>query len=251
MAIYLNTLPRRENENHREFTYRVIQRNIIDLVLTPNTLLNEAEIALALNVSRTPVHEALKLLAKESLVDIVPSKETRVAKIDSHQIMDGLFTRVCLEPAIVDRLMGQVNNRDTTLLLENLRLEQSAIDQNDMERYYWLDDEFHKLIYQLANKSRTFNLLTRLNNQYARLRILHSQNSDFRENARESLWGHWQIFYAISIAKPLPESSDLFFRRHVGRAIRSFPELAQRYPDYFRGYDAAEFDEIIKTYLLY
>lgn len=251
MAIFLNIPPRRENENHREFTYRVIHRNIMDLTLPPNTVLNEAELAAVLNVSRTPVHEAMKILAKESLIEIVPSKETRVAKIDFQQIMDGLFTRVCLEPVIVERLMGQVSNADTKLLLNNLRLQHSAIQSNDMARYYRLDDEFHKLIYQLANKGRTFNLLNRLLNQYSRFRILHSQNCNYRDDAQKSLNGHMQIFYAITIAKPLPESSEQFFRRHVGRSIWTFPQLVRGYPDYFTGYDAAEFEEALKTYLLF
>lgn len=251
MAIFLNIPPRYENESHREFIYRVIQRNILDLTLTPNTVLNESEIAAALNVSRTPVHEALKLLAKESLVEIIPSKETRVAKIDFQQIMDGLFIRVCLEPIMVERLMGQVSSSDTRRLQILLQSQQSAINSNDMDRYYQLDDEFHKLIFQLANKGRTFNLLNNLLNQYSRFRILHSQNCHYQDDAQASLDGHMQIFYAISIAKPLPEPSDLFFRRHVGRSIWTFPNLVERYPDYFCGYDAAEFDDALQTYLLF
>lgn len=251
MAVFLNIPPRRVNENHREFTYRVIQKNIIDLTLPPNMILNEAELASALNVSRTPVHEALKLLAKESLIEIVPNKETRVAKIDFRQIMDGQFTRICLEPILVERLMGQVRNEDTKLLTNNLRLQYTALQANDKERYYLLDDDFHQLIYHLANKSRTFSLLQKFLNQYARFRRLHSKHGISENHAQESYSEHMQIFYAITIAKPLPESADMFFRRHVGSLIGSFPELIQQYPDYFCNYDADEFRTALETYLLF
>ena len=251
MAIFLTVPPRREKENHREYVYRVIHHNIIEMTLKPLTVLYEAEIAATLKVSRTPVHEALKLLAKESLVDIIPSKETRVSKIDFHQIMDGLFSRVCLEPIILDRIMGQISNDDIKLLQNNLRLQQSAIQANDMERYYCLDDEFHKLIYLLANKGRTYNLLSNLLNQYSRFRVLHYQNCNYKNDAKTSLDEHMQIFYAISISKPLPQPPELFFRRHVGRSVGTLPDLVERYPSYFCGYSAEEFQEALNTYLLF
>lgn len=251
MAIFLTIPPRHEHENHREYIYRVLHRNIIEMTLKPNTVLNEAEIAAALNVSRTPVHEALKLLAKESLVDIIPSKETRVSKIGFPQIMDGLFSRVCLEPVILHRLMGQTSNEDIKLLQNNLRLQQSTIQTNDIERYYYLDDEFHKLVYLLANKARTYNLLSNLLNQYSRFRVLHYQNCNYKDDAKTSLEEHMQIFYAISISKPLPISPELFFRRHVGRSVWTLPELVIQYPDYFCGFSPEEFQDAMNTYLRY
>ena len=64
-----------------ERVYRVIREKIIRLELPPGELLVESKLAEQLGTGRTPVREALKMLACENLVLIVPQRGIYVAEI--------------------------------------------------------------------------------------------------------------------------------------------------------------------------
>ena len=67
--------------------------------LLPGTTLSEAAISAALGISRTPVREALTLLADEQLVLIYPQVRTIVAPVRRSLIDEGRFVRSTLECA--------------------------------------------------------------------------------------------------------------------------------------------------------
>ena len=69
-------VPGRISAKDRSFSQ--IQRWIIDGTLQPGEKLNDADLAGALGVSRTPIREALQLLEGQGLVEMHPGKDTRV-----------------------------------------------------------------------------------------------------------------------------------------------------------------------------
>lgn len=237
MSLNLLLTERRGNESHREYAYRIIRSSIMGISLVPETILNEAEIAAILGSSRTPVHEALKQLAKEHLVEIIPSRESRVSRIDFQQIMDGIFVRSCVEPDLIDGLRGHLSSESTSQLMANVRQQRQAVADGALERYYTLDNEFHYMIFKFSNWLSTYALMGKMNNQFNRFRALLYRYSDYSESLEKSLQDHLQIFYAVSIAKPLPKPSDIFVREHVTRSLNLLPELCGRFPTYFSGYE--------------
>lgn len=70
----------------RERVFKVLQEWIIDGTLLPEERLNDTELAKYFSVSRTPVREALQMLAEQKLVNMVPSSGTFVAPIDLHDM---------------------------------------------------------------------------------------------------------------------------------------------------------------------
>lgn len=66
----------------RERVYKTLQQWIINGTLLPEERLNDVELAKHFSVSRTPVREALQMLAEQKLVTMVPSSGTFVAPID-------------------------------------------------------------------------------------------------------------------------------------------------------------------------
>ena len=63
---------RSPGENARNYAIRVLLYNIINLELAPGSAVSENELSSTLNLSRTPVREALIELSKSSLVEILP-----------------------------------------------------------------------------------------------------------------------------------------------------------------------------------
>ena len=66
----------------KALVYKTLREWITDGTLQPGEQIYDQEIAKYFNVSRTPVREAMQLLADQKLLEIEPGKQSRVAKFD-------------------------------------------------------------------------------------------------------------------------------------------------------------------------
>ncbi|GAA4669211.1 MULTISPECIES: GntR family transcriptional regulator [Amycolatopsis] len=128
----------------RVVVHRELRNRIITLKLPPGAPLSENELAAELSVSRTPVREALLLLAEEELVQVFPQLGTFVSRVDLQRVADAQFVREAVEVA---SLADAVERLDDGMLVTLRRLldEQRAVD-GDVERFFQLDEEFHQLL---------------------------------------------------------------------------------------------------------
>jgi DNA-binding GntR family transcriptional regulator len=80
-------LPKGERRGH---VYDTLRERILSLELQPSSVLDEATLGQELNVSRTPLREALVRLAAEGLVDVMPNRGARVSPIELPQLQEHL-----------------------------------------------------------------------------------------------------------------------------------------------------------------
>lgn len=66
----------------KERVYQELRQWIVEGTLQPGEKISDQEIAQYFSVSRTPVREAIQLLADQKLVQVFPGKETRVSEVD-------------------------------------------------------------------------------------------------------------------------------------------------------------------------
>ena len=66
--------------------YEALREWIIDGTLQPGEKILDSEISQYFSVSRTPVREAIQMLAEQKLIEIRPGKESRISEIDSIDI---------------------------------------------------------------------------------------------------------------------------------------------------------------------
>ena len=59
----------------KEHTYQILKERMVDCIYPPGSLLNEAQLATDLKLSRTPIREAISKLELEGFVKILPKKE--------------------------------------------------------------------------------------------------------------------------------------------------------------------------------
>lgn len=95
-------LNRLSGEGAREYVLRVLKKNIIEYALKPGQMLSENALTEELNVSRTPVREALVELSKIDLIEVLPKRGSRVTKINYALVEESNFARKVLEKAIVE-----------------------------------------------------------------------------------------------------------------------------------------------------
>lgn len=134
----------------RERVYKTLQQWIVNGVLEPEERLNDVELAHYFSVSRTPVREALQMLAEQKLVTMVPSSGTYVAPIDLndmvyvYELLGGLqayAVELCIDRITADDLakMREINERFYQHALHDTAVETISVD--------W---EFHHFLAELS-----------------------------------------------------------------------------------------------------
>ena len=72
----------------KERAYRIIREEILSNRLRPGQSLNERSLSQRLKVSKTPIREAIQLLHKEGLIELVPQKGAFVSQITLNDIRE-------------------------------------------------------------------------------------------------------------------------------------------------------------------
>lgn len=118
--------------------------------LHPNEHLVESKLAEEFSTSRAPVREALLMLENDRLVTRVPHHGFVVKKFsrdEIHQLYDATFR---LEEAAMEKAIENVSGEDIGSFEEILDKQKQAIEQEDIIRYYDLNEEFHAMLFAIA-----------------------------------------------------------------------------------------------------
>ena len=161
------TAPNRISAKERAFNQ--IQEWIIDGTLQPEEKLNDANLAEALGVSRTPIREALQLLAVQGFVEMKPGVATQVTSINKEDISKILPPLAALQ-ALAAELATPVLTQHT---IDSLRQINSKFSQSIGEgNYYYalkMDEQFHEVIVDVVRNSYLNNTITMLQAHVRRL----------------------------------------------------------------------------------
>ncbi len=132
-----------------------IRRNLADRIISsalpPGTALDETVLAAEFGVSRTPVREALRLLAASGLVDQKPHAKALVAKPDEAEL-SGMFEVMGYLEALCAGLSAVAMTKPERDGLDGLHTRMSAlVREGDAAGYAEANDVFHTAIYEGAH----------------------------------------------------------------------------------------------------
>ncbi len=134
----------------KEQIYRTLKEWIIDGTLKPGESLNDVEIAHYFNVSRTPVREAILLLSQQNLVDIVPSRGTKVSKADA-DVAFSIYEAISELSGCAARLACQKCTQKDLDTLKRLNHEfANVLKTGDYREVIPSDNAFHEEILAIA-----------------------------------------------------------------------------------------------------
>jgi len=172
-----------------ERTAEVIRQRILTLApgYRPGDRLYPGKIAEDLDVSVTPIREALKLLASEGLVEFSPRRGASVSRYSAAELRDITAVQAGLETLAIRFNEGKFTRAEIAGLREELDVCERAINRNDVALYRENDDEFHRLIVVASRSPRLIGLYESLQ-QHAR--IIEIQDPHYPEAMRESLGEH-------------------------------------------------------------
>lgn len=124
-----------------------IEEDIATGKLGPGVHLDEMQLAAAFGVSRTPVREALNLLAGEGLVEARPRRGTVVAALSPERLVEMFEVMGELE-AMCARLAARRMTNAEQHALEGAHLAcEAARAADDTDAYFYANEAFHHLIY--------------------------------------------------------------------------------------------------------
>ena len=143
----MKNIEKMPKESNRDYAFRVIRDNIIKLVLKPGTMLSEQDLADELELSRTPVHEALQELSKSKIIEVFPQKGSLVSLIDLELVEEAVFIRATLESAITEQAATMATEEDIKTLSDNIELQEFLLKQNNIDKFMEMDNAFHQIFY--------------------------------------------------------------------------------------------------------
>lgn len=143
-----------ENTNYlstiKEQVYTIIKKNILDGIYKHGTRLLENKIAEELNVSKSPIREALKELSGEGLVEIIPNKGAFVKQLTKQDIMDILEFRIIIEKYSIRKTIEKASSNSLKKLESLYNKMEEAYLEKDVNKYALVDAQFHETIYVLS-----------------------------------------------------------------------------------------------------
>lgn len=190
---------------------------IRDGTLEPGASLSEVALANSFDISRTPIREALKQLATEGLVEIIPRVGTFVAKPSLREIVELFQVKEVLE-GLSARLMAQRGEvAELEALRRNVSESEAAVHAGDTSGYAGLVNEFHELIAAGSDNSKLVASYRVLLDQLAYSRLVRTSLGRPGRLPR-SLEEHREILMLIE-AKDA-DGAEAAMRRHVAASAR-------------------------------
>ena len=187
-----------------------------------------------MNVSRTPVHEALLLLKTEQLVNIIPQSGSKVSLISLENVREGLFIRSCVEPSVYQQIAGNLSEAHLQEMSECLKKSKELLDADgDDYEFMRLDDEYHKLAYIAAHKPNVWNAAKKVCSHYDMIRFHDS--AVVKENKKKIFDEHLQLFEYMLSGGKAEFDINAFYEQHLtgGHYISKIPiygsNMDQRY----------------------
>jgi DNA-binding GntR family transcriptional regulator len=221
---------RQETSLHEEILLRlrdyVVEGNIPEGARVP-----ERQLCGMLGISRTPLREALKVLAAEGLIDLLPNRGARVRQLGKRDLEE-LFDIMAGLESLAGRLACEVIADEEITAIERLHYEMYGhYLHRDMHRYFELNQRIHESIVAAA---RNETLKTTYASFAGRLRRIRYSANFARKRQRwaEAMREHEAILDALR-RRDGSELSDILFqhlRNKRSAAIEYYAERQNREP---------------------
>lgn len=156
--------------------YNILRIAIKNLVLAPGQTILEREIAEALEMSRTPVREALVRLQTEGILTLIPRKGFNINPIKKNDLKEIYEITESLDGLAVELATTKVTKEDIKYLKKLIILQQEQLEKNDLYEWSILDDQFHAELINFASNSRLNSVINIHADQLYRARLYTINN---------------------------------------------------------------------------
>jgi DNA-binding GntR family transcriptional regulator len=161
---------------HEQVTTRV-RDMIVDGRLEAGRPIPELELARQLGISRTPLREALKVLASEGLVELLPRRGAAV-KVFSAKDAQDMLAMIALLEEHAGREACNASDEQVAAILEIHEQMRAHYERRERQEYFRLNQEIHNAIVRAAGNPTLTMLHGILRTRMRRLRYIGNQAPD-------------------------------------------------------------------------
>ena len=203
----------------KDHVYNYISDKINEGLLKPEEKINEKVIMEDLNISRTPVREALIQLATEGYLENIPRKGFIVKQVDTEKSKE-IYALLGVLDGFASELSFEYMNEEDITRMEALAKQMiAAIETYDFKAYYKLQTDFHDVYINKCHNEELINTMSLLRKKFIKQtykdddqekmkEILLYTNSEhtviaqlFKEETSEKIsnflkYKHWNLSYA-------------------------------------------------------
>jgi DNA-binding GntR family transcriptional regulator len=197
-----------------------LENDILNGKYLPGESLNESRLAAELNVSRTPVREAIKQLELEGLVAFIPNKGAIIRGLSREDICDIFEIRMKIEGLAAKRAAERITPEQLKELAEVIEFEEFYTKRGNTEQILRMDSRFHEIIFRASGSRLLDRTLTSFHHYIRRARSLSLGD---RERANTALKEHKAIFRAIKRGDR--EKAEALMSEHVRKASANVERL--------------------------
>lgn len=185
---------------------RILRERILTGDLGAGERLNEVKLAEQYGISRSPVREAIQVLAAEGLVHLVAGRGAFVGGFDADEVRELGQVREAIECHAARLITERASESDIA------ELERSVDELEDTDP----DEDFHRVLLRLSRNSRLEQLGTSV---AAQLRLARSRSAQRPGRLAEAAAEHRQIIAAIRTGDV--DRAAAAMRAHVSAATES------------------------------
>jgi DNA-binding GntR family transcriptional regulator len=171
-----------------------LRQMLVEGQIAPGAKLNERELCEALHVSRTPLREAIKMLAAEGLVELLPNRGAIAVQLGEADVLHTFEVMAGLEGLSGELAAQRVSDAELAEI-EALHYEmKAAYTRRDLSNYYRLNAAIHHAINTAA---RNPVLATTYQQVNARLQALRFRSNQDGEKWTRAMQEHDQMIAAL------------------------------------------------------
>lgn len=162
---------------HEQVAARLRQM-LVEGDIPPGAKLNERALCEALRISRTPLREAIKMLAAEGLVELLPNRGSVAVQLDEEDVRHTFEVMAGLE-ALSGQLAAERIGAAEVAEIEAMHFEMlAAYTRRDLSTYYRLNAAIHRAINVAAGNPVLTSTYNQVNARLQALRFRSNQDGE-------------------------------------------------------------------------
>ena len=187
------------SQSLQEQVYQALKQIILRGDLSSGERVVETKLAKQLQVSRTPIREAISQLKREKLIVSKPNSGFRVATLSVRDAIGLYDCRIALEQLSISNACEQITSKQLKKLERYVLLAEKLVDskssKSDSLKLLEVDYQFHHLIAESSSNQWLLTLLEQVFDQMTLLRVYTTQHNPGVLEIRSE---HRQIYEAIA-----------------------------------------------------
>lgn len=180
----------------KQRAYQLIKEKLLNQEFPPGARIREDLLAEEIEMSRTPVREAINQLSAEGYIRNIPRKGLYCIELTQKEIADLLSVRKYLEMLSIEQCMEKISEADFDELNRYIELYEEALAERDFKKCNQYDSAFHMGIAKITNNQRLIKFLSEIDDFMCIARAMEKQTMP-RERAERALNQHKKVLSYI------------------------------------------------------